>query len=141
MDPVATPLPSGSTADAPKKAKRRSPHRPAPGRPPRHGAALLARLLKPIRLDRLDGRSHVGVMLRKQRDELLDHLGGEPSATELLLVEEIAKAAIITQAVGLWLLEQQSLGMKRAQAERTVADVFQEQHRAKQRSSGSDEGE
>ena len=124
--------------------------------------------MKPIRLDRLDGRSHVGVMLRKQRDELLDHLGGEPSATELLLVEEIAKAAIITQAVGLWLLEQQSLvkdgklidavegharlqnnlckllrtlGMKRAQAERTVADVFQEQHRAKQRSSGSDEGE
>jgi hypothetical protein len=48
-------------------------------------------------------------MLRKQHDELLDHLGGTASAPELLLVEEIAKAAMITQAVGLWLLEQQSL--------------------------------
>ena len=78
---------------------------------------MLARLLKPIRLDRLDGRSHVGIQLRKHRDELLDHLGGKPSATEALLVEEIAKAAIITQAVGLWLLEQQSL-VKGRQAHR-----------------------
>jgi len=119
---------------------------------------MLTRVLRGVRLDRIDGRSQVGVMLRRVREDLTLHLGGEPSATELLLVEEIAKAAIITQAVGLWLLEQQSLvkdgellpaveaharlqnnlckllrtlGMKRAQAERTVADVFQEQHRAR----------
>ena len=59
----------------------------------------MTRVLRGVRLDRIDGRSQVGVMMRRVREDLTSHLG-EPSATEALLIEEVAKAAVITQAVG-----------------------------------------
>src|SRR5204862_21316 len=82
----------------------------APGRPPQHGGAMLTRVLHGVRLDQLDGRSVVGVALRRAREELLAHLGGEDEATavERILVEEAAKARIITAAVGDYILRQES---------------------------------
>jgi hypothetical protein len=161
MDPVATPLPctvdAPSTADARPKTARKSPYRRPPGRPPEHGAAMLTRVLRGVRLDRIDGRSQVGVALRRVRQDLLDHLGGEDQATapERIMCDEVAKLRIIAASIGQWLLEQETLvkdgdlipaveaharlvnvlaktlrqlGMKRAAREVDVAEQLQAMH-------------
>jgi hypothetical protein len=171
MDPVAMPLPctvdAPSAADArPKrqKATRKSPYRRAPGRPPAHGAAMLTATLRGVNLRRIDGRSQVGVMLRRVRLDLLDHLGGEENATapERILCDEVAKLRVITSAIGAWLLEQDSLvrdgelipaveaharmvnalaktlkqlGMRRAAREVDVAEQLQALHATRESSS------
>jgi len=72
---------------------------------------MLTRVLRGVDLRRIDGRSAVGVALRRTREELLAHLGGETEATvpERILIDEVAKARIICASVGSWLLERESL--------------------------------
>src|SRR5207244_951378 len=66
-------------------------------------------VLRGVRLDTIDRRSQVGVALRRVREELTDHLGGDASPAERILVEEIAKARVIAAAVGEWILRQEIL--------------------------------
>jgi len=61
---------------------------------------MRTRVLRGVRLDGVDKRSQVGVALRRVRQELTDHLGGDASAPERILVEEAAKARVIAAAVG-----------------------------------------
>jgi len=68
----------------------------------------LTRVLRTVRLDSIDQRSQVGVALRRLREELVDHLGGEVTATQRILVEETAKARVIATAVGDYVLAQES---------------------------------
>ncbi|HLY38590.1 MAG TPA: hypothetical protein VKU61_11175 [Candidatus Binatia bacterium] len=159
MDESSSPeVGQGSVPDARRRKARRSPFRRPRGRPATHGAALLTRALRTVRIDALDGRSAVAVALRRERQALLEHVGEDATVPEQILCEELAKLKIITAAVGDWILQQQSLvrgdellpvveahsrlcnnlakllralGMKRHQAERTVADVFADQHRAR----------
>jgi hypothetical protein len=88
---------------------RRSPFRRRPGRPPVHGAHTLTRVLRTVRLDTIDRRSQVGVALRRVQEELTAQLGGpdEVSAAQALLIEQAAIKAVITQAVGEWILKQE----------------------------------
>src|SRR5579862_8653596 len=98
MDSGTTPLPSRVAAPSKPARRRKSPFRRPPGRPPDHGATMLTRVLR-------------GVALRRTREELLAHLGGETEATvpERILIDEVAKARIICASVGSWLLERESL--------------------------------
>jgi hypothetical protein len=43
------------------------------------------------RLEKLDGRTREAKLLRATRNELIAHLGGKPSATQLALVEQAAQ--------------------------------------------------
>jgi hypothetical protein len=61
---------------------------------------MLTRALRGVRLDSIDKRSQVGVALRRLREELTEHLGGEPA---------VAKARVIAAAVGDYILRQESL--------------------------------
>src|SRR5439155_26733620 len=109
MEPVATPSPSEVTARSKPPRRRRSPYRRAPGRPPQPGAAMLTRVLRTVKLDTIDRRSEAGVFLRRVREGLLDQLGGDATPAQRLLVEEAAKTALIAQAVGDYIMQQQSL--------------------------------
>jgi hypothetical protein len=114
------PLPSTSTQDAASKPERKnrsttsskggrkSPYRRPPGCPTTHGAAMLTRVLRTASIDSIDGRSQLGVALRRIRDDLTDQLGN-PTAAEKLLIAETAKSAIIAAAVGDYCLRQESL--------------------------------
>jgi hypothetical protein len=70
---------------------------------------MLTRALRGVRLDSIDKRSQVGVALRRLREELTEHLGGEPAAPKHILVEQVAKARVIAAAVGDYILRQESL--------------------------------
>jgi len=70
---------------------------------------MLTRVLRTVRLDGVDGRSQLGVYMRRLREELTDHVGGDPTTTERLLIEEAVKKAAIVQAVGNYVLSQESL--------------------------------
>jgi hypothetical protein len=70
---------------------------------------MLVRALRGVRLDTIDQRSQVGVALRRLRDEMADDLGGDLTAAQRVLIEEAAKARIIAQAVGDFILRQESL--------------------------------
>ena len=109
MEPVATPSPSEVTARSKPPRRRRSPYRRAPGRPPQHGAAMLTRVLRTVKLNTIDRRSEAGVFLRRLREGLLDQLGGDATPAQRLLVEEACKTALIAQAVGDFILRQESL--------------------------------
>src|SRR4051812_4797285 len=50
------------------------------------------------RLLKLDGRTREAALLRRTRDDLLDHLGHSPSAVEVRLVE---RAALLSVYIGL----------------------------------------
>ncbi len=117
---------------------------------------MRTRVLRGVRLDGVDKRSQVGVALRRVRQELTDHLGGDASAPERILVEEAAKARVIAAAVGDWILRQETLvrddgellavvmqhaqlvgnltrilaalGLKRAAREKDVAVLLAEMH-------------
>src|SRR3989442_3428076 len=84
----------------------KKPYRRPVGRPPQHGAAMLARVLRTVRLDTIDGRSEAGVLLRRAREGLLDQLGGDVTPAQRLLVEEAAKTALIARAVGDYIMQQ-----------------------------------
>ncbi|MCW5891364.1 MAG: hypothetical protein KIT14_12550 [bacterium] len=70
---------------------------------------MLTRILRTVRLDTIDNRSQVGVALRRLREELIAQLGGpsEVTPTQLLLIEEIAKKAVIVRATGEYILAQE----------------------------------
>jgi hypothetical protein len=69
---------------------------------------MLTRVLRTASIDSIDGRSHLGVALRRVRDDLTAQLG-EPSAAERILIEEAAKARVIAAAVGDYVLRQATL--------------------------------
>ena len=69
---------------------------------------MLTRTLRGVPLDTIDQRSQVGVALRRVRDDLT-HQIGEPTAAERILIEEVAKARVIAEAVGQYILRQESL--------------------------------
>src|SRR2546422_6703514 len=100
--------PEFAPTSAPSR-RRRSPYRRLPGRPPEHGAAMLTRVLRTVKLDTIDGRSEAGVFVRRVREGLLDQLGGDVTPAQRLLIEEAAKTALIAQAVGDYIMRQQSL--------------------------------
>jgi terminase large subunit-like protein len=123
---------------------------------------MLTRTLRAVNLRKIDGRSQVGVALRRVRQDLLDHLGGEDQATvpERILCDEIAKLRVITSAIGTWLMERETLatpsgellpaveaharlvnvlaktlkqlGMRRAAREVTVAEQLQALHASRE---------
>lgn len=70
---------------------------------------MLTRVLRTVRLDTIDRRSHVGVALRRVQDELTAQLGGPEMVTpaQALLIEQAAIKAVIVQAVGEWILKQE----------------------------------
>jgi hypothetical protein len=86
-----------------------SPFRRAPGQPPTHGGHMLTRVLRTVRLDTIDRRSQVGVALRRVQEDLTAQLGGpaEVTAAQALLIEQAAIKAVIVQAVGEWILQQE----------------------------------
>ena len=49
---------------------------------------------KPITLAKLDGRTREGQLLRQHRAELLDHIGGDPSAPQRRLIELASNLAL-----------------------------------------------
>jgi hypothetical protein len=87
----------------------KKPYRRPVGRPPQHGAAMLTRVLRTVRLNTIDRRSEAGVFLRRVREGLVDQLGGDVTPAQRLLIEEAAKTALIAQAVGDFILKQESL--------------------------------
>src|SRR5437870_5419027 len=109
MEPVAKPSPSEVAAKSKPTRRRKSPYRRPSGRPPLHGASMLARVLRTVKLDTIDGRSEAVVFLRRVREGLLDQLGGDATPAQRLLVEEACKTALIAQAVGDFILRQESL--------------------------------
>jgi hypothetical protein len=88
---------------------RRSPYRPVGGPRPTHGAHMLTRVLRGVRLDTLDKRSQVACALRKVRDELTAQCGGPDEVTPALalLIEQAAVKAVIAQATGEYILKQE----------------------------------
>jgi hypothetical protein len=70
---------------------------------------MLTRVLRTVPLDTIDGRSQVGVALRRLREELARQLGGDVTPAQAILIEEIAKKAIIVRAVGEFIMRQDSL--------------------------------
>jgi hypothetical protein len=70
---------------------------------------MLTRVLRTVRLDTIDRRSRVGVALRRVQEDLTTQLGGpaEVTAAQALLIEQVAIKAVITQAVGEWILQQE----------------------------------
>jgi hypothetical protein len=70
---------------------------------------ILTRVLRTVPLDTIDGRSQVGVALRRLREELARQLGGDVTPAQAILIEEIAKKAIIVRAVGEFIMRQDSL--------------------------------
>src|SRR2546427_1459257 len=99
-------LPSENATGSPPKRRRRSPYRTPPGHPPRHGAALLTRILRTVPLDTIDRRSSAGVYMRRVREDLTDQLGGDVSPAQKILIEEAAKTALIVKATGDYILRQ-----------------------------------
>jgi hypothetical protein len=70
---------------------------------------MLTRILRAVPLDTIDGRSQVGVAIRRIREELVTQAGGDVTAAQAILIDEIAKKAIIVRSVGEWLLGQETL--------------------------------
>jgi hypothetical protein len=70
---------------------------------------MLTRVLRGVRLDTIDKRSQVGVAIRRVYDDLVNQLGGPDVVTpaEALLLEEVAKKAVIVRAVGEYVLRQE----------------------------------
>jgi hypothetical protein len=66
----ASPLPTAIDATSLPRRRRKSPYRRAPVGPPTHGAAMLTRLLRSVRLDTIDNGPQVGGALRRTRQEL-----------------------------------------------------------------------
>jgi hypothetical protein len=89
----------------------RSQFRTPPGRPARHGKSMLTRVLNTVNLDTIDHRSKVGYALRRIREDLVTQLGGPDKVTPALqiLVDQIAIKCVITQSVGNWLLNRETL--------------------------------
>jgi hypothetical protein len=89
----------------------RSQFRTPPGRPARHGKSMLTRVLNTVNLDTIDHRSKVGYALRRIREDLVAQLGGPEEITPALqiLVDQIAIKCVITQSVGNWLLNRETL--------------------------------
>lgn len=85
--------------------KRRSDRRRPPGGVSTHGGHLLTRALAHISIDHLDHRTKIGSALRATRDDLLADKGGRDnvSAAELALIEDAARADIITRALWDWI--------------------------------------
>lgn len=46
---------------------------------------------RPKAISKLDGRSRPARLMRKVRAELIAHLGGRPSTTQLMLVEQVVQ--------------------------------------------------
>ena len=67
---------------------------------------MLTRVLRTVRLDTIDRRSQAGVFMRRLREDLVAQLGGKVSAAQSLLIDEIAKKALITSAVGDYILRE-----------------------------------
>lgn len=74
-----------------------------------HGAAMLTRVLRTVKLDTIDQRSAAGVFMRRAREDLTNQLGGDVSAAQAILIEEAAKTALIVKAVGDYILRQETL--------------------------------
>jgi hypothetical protein len=70
----------------------------------------MLRVLRTVSLDTIDRRSRIGVALRRIQEDLTAQLGGPEEVTpaQALLIEQVAIKAVITQAVGEWLLKQES---------------------------------
>jgi hypothetical protein len=70
---------------------------------------MLTRVLRAIRLDTIDGRSQVGVALRRIRQELVAQLGGDVTPAQALLIDEVAKKVVVVQSVGDWIMQRETL--------------------------------
>jgi hypothetical protein len=93
-----------------KPARRQSKAGVRPvGRPPTHGANVLVRVLRTVPIERVDHRSQAGVFLRRVRDDLEEQLGSDVTPAQRLLIAEIARSALILQALGEWLVTQGDL--------------------------------
>jgi hypothetical protein len=70
---------------------------------------MLTRVLRTVRLDTIDRRSRVGVALKRVQEDLTAQLGGAEEVTpaQALLIEQAAIKAVIVQAVGEWILQQE----------------------------------
>ena len=76
-----------------------------------HGLLTLRRHLMDLGSRAIDGRSTVGIALRKWRQELIEDLGGEDSLSrqELSLIELAARSKIMLDSVDNWIVSQPSL--------------------------------
>lgn len=82
-----------------------------PGRPPKHGARLLERV---VRENRLDRRTNVAKLLASIENDLAADRGGwaSTSAAETLLIRRAAFLALVCSSVENWLLRQPELVVK-----------------------------
>jgi hypothetical protein len=69
---------------------------------------MLTRVLRTVPLDLVDGRSQVGVALRRIREDLTSQLG-DLSAAQKMLVEHAVKLHVIALAVSEYVFAQQSV--------------------------------
>jgi hypothetical protein len=78
------------------------------GRPPKHGARMLGRLLRD---NKIDQRLQVARLLKIQRDLLVDDAGGlaNISNRELLLIEKTATLAVIMSAMENWAFKEKPI--------------------------------
>src|SRR5215468_2879870 len=61
----------------------------------------------------IDGRSEVGVALRKWRKDLIADLGGDVSVQQSAIIELAIKSKLMLDSVDAWLMLQPSLILKR----------------------------
>jgi hypothetical protein len=82
-----------------------------PGRPPKHGARLLERVLRENRLDR---RTATAKLLARIENDLANDRGGWPSvsAAQALLIRRAGFLALVCSSVENWLLKQPALVVK-----------------------------
>jgi hypothetical protein len=86
---------------------------------------MLTRVLRTVPLDRIDGRSQVGAAIRRVRQELVTQLGGDVTPAQSILIDEVARKAVICRAVGEWILVQQSLILEGPLGEKGDARILE----------------
>ena len=80
----------------------------------RHGLTPIKQKVKLRGLDAIDGRTKTGKALLRWRRELIDHVGGKPSAAQMALIDLAVRNRLLLEHLDGYLLEQKSIVNKRS---------------------------
>src|SRR5262245_17640769 len=87
--------------------------RSRPGRRPQHGLFPLRRAVRALTTDRIDGRSLVGVAVRKWKADIRHDLGGDLTRAQETILEIAAQSWVILTSIDNWIARQPSLVTKK----------------------------
>jgi hypothetical protein len=91
--------------DEQPEAPSEPPQKHPGGRPKLHGYRELRDLVR----RRVDGRSAVGVALRRFQRDLTDDLGGSPSRAQLAIIQTVSRTWLLLTSLDDWLSRQPSI--------------------------------